>query len=183
MHDRSVARAAKVRGDLLGPLVGRAHRVRPADRIVIVRFGAAELVQSLGQKLRGLQVRKAGQRRHLVEAALQRTFGRSAVVADDQVDQRVVEDAQILERVDQAADVMVGVLQKARIDFHLARENRLHFGGDRVPGGNFGVALRQLGNPAGMTPSSFCRANVSSRSLSQPWSNLPSYLSAHSFGT
>ena len=36
---------------------------------------------------------------------------------------------------------------------------------------------------AGMTPSFFCRAKVSSRSLSQPWSNLPLYLSAHSFGT
>ena len=36
---------------------------------------------------------------------------------------------------------------------------------------------------SGMTPSCFCRANVSSRSLSQPWSNLPLYLSAHSFGT
>ena len=36
---------------------------------------------------------------------------------------------------------------------------------------------------AGMTPSFFCRAKVSSRSLSQPWSNLPLYLSIHSFGT
>ncbi len=37
--------------------------------------------------------------------------------------------------------------------------------------------------PAGTIPSFFCRANVCSRSLSQPWSNLPLYLSAHSFGT
>ena len=36
---------------------------------------------------------------------------------------------------------------------------------------------------AGMTPSSFWRAKVSSRSLSQPWSNLPLYFSIHSFGT
>ena len=35
---------------------------------------------------------------------------------------------------------------------------------------------------SGTTPSFFCRAMVSSRSLSQPWSNLPLYLSAHSFG-
>ena len=33
-----------------------------------------------------------------------------------------------------------------------------------------------------MTPSFFCRAKVSSRSLSQPSSNLPLYLSAQSFG-
>ncbi len=35
----------------------------------------------------------------------------------------------------------------------------------------------------GMTPSAFWRAMVSSRSLSQPWSKLPLYLSAHSLGT
>ena len=96
-------------------------------------------------------MREAGQRRHLVETALQRAFGRGAVVADDQVDQGVLEDAQILERVDQPPDVMVGVLEKAGIDFHLAREHRLHFGGDRVPGRNLGVALGEfaiLGNDA-----------------------------------
>ncbi len=32
----------------------------------------------------------------------------------------------------------------------------------------------------GITPSSFWRANVSSRSLSQPWSNLPLYFADHS---
>ena len=31
--------------------------------------------------------------RHLVEGALERAFGRRAVVADDQIDQGVVEDA------------------------------------------------------------------------------------------
>ena len=36
---------------------------------------------------------------------------------------------------------------------------------------------------AGMTPSSFWRANVSSRSLSQPSSNWPSYFSIQSEGT
>ena len=127
-------------------------------------------------------MRKAGQRRHLVETALQRAFGRGAVVADDQVDQGVLQDAQILERVDQTADVMVRVLQEAGIDLHLAREHRLHFGGDRVPGGDLGMA-RRSSQSSGMTPSAFCRAKVSSRSLSQPWSNLPLYLSAHSFGT
>src|SRR6267154_4162372 len=34
-----------------------------------------------------------------------------------------------------------------------------------------------------MTPNFFWRAKVSSRTLSQPWSNWPLYLSAHSFGT
>ena len=36
---------------------------------------------------------------------------------------------------------------------------------------------------AGITPSSFCRAKVRSRWTSQPSSNCPAYLSAHSFGT
>ncbi len=34
----------------------------------------------------------------------------------------------------------------------------------------------------GMTPSSFWRSKVISRCLSQPWANLPLYLSIHSFG-
>ena len=36
---------------------------------------------------------------------------------------------------------------------------------------------------AGTMPSSFCRAKVSSRSASQPWSYLPSCLAIHSRGT
>jgi hypothetical protein len=35
VDDRAVARAAEVRCDLLGPLVGRVHRVRPADGVVV----------------------------------------------------------------------------------------------------------------------------------------------------
>ena len=33
VHDRPVARSAPVRGDLLRPLIGRVHGVRPADRV------------------------------------------------------------------------------------------------------------------------------------------------------
>jgi hypothetical protein len=35
----------------------------------------------------------------------------------------------------------------------------------------------------GITPSSFCRAKVSSRKASQPWSKRPLYLADHSAGT
>ena len=35
----------------------------------------------------------------------------------------------------------------------------------------------------GITPSAFWRANVSSRSLSQPWSNWPLYFADHSGAT
>ena len=37
--------------------------------------------------------------------------------------------------------------------------------------------------PAGTMPSRIWRARVSSRSLSQPWSNLPLYFAIHSCGT
>ena len=102
VHDRAVARAAPVRRDLLGPLVGRVHRVRPADGIVVVGVRPAEDIDLRRQELGGLERAQAVEDGHLVEAAVRRAFGRRAVVADDQVDQRVVEDLQILERVDRA---------------------------------------------------------------------------------
>ena len=83
--------------------------------------------------------------RHLVERALQRAFGRGAVVADDQVDQRVVEHLQVLERVEQPADVVVGVLHERGVHFHLALEHRLELGIHVVPGRNLLVPRRQHG--------------------------------------
>ena len=91
MDDRAVPRAAPVRRDLLGPLVGRVHRVSPAHRVVVVGVRAAELVDLRLQELGRLERAHAVQRGHLVEAAVGRAFGRGAVVADDQIDQRVVE--------------------------------------------------------------------------------------------
>ena len=46
VHDRAVAGAAPVRGDLLRPLVRRAQRVRPADGVVVVGVRPAELVDA-----------------------------------------------------------------------------------------------------------------------------------------
>ena len=45
MDDHAVARAAKVRGDLLGPLEGRVRRPGPAHRHVRFRLRAADLVE------------------------------------------------------------------------------------------------------------------------------------------
>ena len=101
VDDRAVARAAPVRGDLLRPLVGRVHRVRPADRVVVVRLRRAEVVDALGHELDRLEPERAVQDDQLVEAAVRRALGRGAVVADDHVDQRVVEDLEVFERVDQ----------------------------------------------------------------------------------
>ena len=111
---------------------------------MVVGLGAAELVQSLGEKFSGLQLREAGQRRHLIEAALKRAFRGGAVVADDQVDQGVVENAEVLERVDQEPDMMIGVFEEAGVNFHLARKHRLHRRGDGVPGRDLGMARSEL---------------------------------------
>ena len=145
VHDRAVARAAPVRRDLLGPLVGRVHRVRPAHRVVVVGLRPAELVDLRRQELGRLDAGQAVQRRHLVEAAVGRAFGRGAVVADDVVDQRVVEHLQIRQRVDQPPEVMVGVLEEAGVDLHLAGEDRPHLLRRLVPGRDLGRTRGQLG--------------------------------------
>ena len=123
VHDGAVARPAPVRGHLLGPLIRRVHRPRPAHRVVAVGAFAAELVELGHQEFGCLEVGHAVEVGHLVERALQRALRRSAVIADDDVDQRVVQYR--FERIDQPADVMVGVLQKCCVHLHLAFQRRL----------------------------------------------------------
>src|SRR4051812_40583705 len=88
VDDRAVARATPMRSDLLGPLVRRVHRVRPTDRIVIVGFRPAELVDALVEELRRLERGGAVEIDHLIESAVERPLCRSAIVTDDIVDQR-----------------------------------------------------------------------------------------------
>ena len=79
------------------------------------------------------------------------------------------------------ADLVVGIFAEAGEDFHLVGEEFLLVRAELVPvldGLGLGASLV----PAGTTPSLIWRASVSSRSLSQPWSNLPLYLAIHSFG-
>ena len=144
MHDRAVARAAPVRGHLLRPLIGRVHRVRPADREVVIGRRGAELVDARRHELGRLERGGAVEDEHLVEGSVDRALGGGAVVADDVVDERVLEDAEVLERVDQPADVVVGVLEEAGVDLHLAREHRLELVGHVVPGWDLLVPRRQL---------------------------------------
>ena len=154
VDDGAVARAAPVRGDLLGPLVGRVHGVRPAHGIVVVGIRRAELVDVLYQELGRHQVRnpEAVEGQHLVERALERAFGTGAVVADDVVDQGVVEDLQVRQRIDQPPDVVVGVLEESGVDLHLARQDRFHLGGHLVPGRDLGVAYWSAPPRAGSRP-------------------------------
>src|SRR4029077_9793565 len=46
VHDRFLAGATPVGGDLLGPLIGGVHRPGPPDREVVEGLGSAELVDS-----------------------------------------------------------------------------------------------------------------------------------------
>ena len=57
VHDRPVARAAPMRGNLLGPLVRRIQGMRPAHSVVVVRFRSAQLVQPLLSGTQGSPVR------------------------------------------------------------------------------------------------------------------------------
>ena len=125
VHDRAVAGAAPMRGDLLHPLVGRVHRVRPADREVVEGLRRAELVDARRHELGRLDRGRPVERDHPVERAVRPTLARAAVVAGDVDDQRVVEDLHVLQRVDHTADLVVGVLHVAGVDLHLPRQHRL----------------------------------------------------------
>ena len=145
VHDRPVPGSAPVRGDLLRPLVGRVHRMRPADRVVVVRLGAAELIDMGGHELRSLERRRAIEDEGLVEGPVHRPFGAGSVVADDVVDQRVLEDPEVVEGVHEPPDVVVCVLEEAGVDLHLAGEHGLQLVGHVVPGGNLLMPSSQLG--------------------------------------
>jgi len=97
----------------------------PADRVVIVRLGPAELLVPLHQEFRGLECRQAVEVGHLVVRAVQRPLGRGTVVANDVVDEGIVENVELLQAVEQASDMVVGVLHEPRIDLHLAAQDRL----------------------------------------------------------
>ena len=134
VHDGAVARPAPVGGNLLGPLIRGAHRMRPAHGIVIVGLRPAELVVPLHEEFRRFEGRQAVEIGHFVVGAVQCAFSRCAIVTDDVVDERVVENVELLHAIEQASDVMVGVFQEARIDLHLAAKNGLERLRHVVPG-------------------------------------------------
>src|SRR4051812_47639125 len=85
VYNRAVTRAAPMRCDLFGPLIGSVRGVRPTDRIVFISFRPSEIVDLALQKFALFDSRHAIQHAHLIEAALKRTLRRGAVVADDYV--------------------------------------------------------------------------------------------------
>ena len=110
-------------------------------------------------------------------------FGRGAVVAPDVEDQRVVAVAELVDLIHDAADLHVHVLGEPGVHLHQAALKRLLVLGDRLPGRQRGRAAAVSSAFCGIQPSSLARWKARSRYLSQPSSNLPLYLSAHSFGT
>ena len=134
VDDGAVARAAPVGGDLLGPLVGGVHGVRPAHGVVVVGFRPAEFVDPLREvlgRLEGLQLVEVA---HLVEGPVDPTLGRGAVVTDNVVNERVVEDVQLLQQGHDPANMVIGVFQEARIHLHLPAQHGLERFGHRIPG-------------------------------------------------
>jgi hypothetical protein len=134
-----------MRRHLLGPLIRGVHRVRPAHGVVVVGFGSAKVVDFAHQEFGRLDAAHPVQRRHLIEAAVQRALGGCAVVTEDVVDQRVVKDFEVLQRVEQAADMVVGMLEEPGTALHLAAENGLERLRHVVPRGDFGRPLCEYG--------------------------------------
>src|SRR3954454_1321635 len=92
VHDRAISGPPPVRGDLLCPLIGRIHRMRPADREVVIGLGRSELLDPRCHELRRLQLWGAVEDDVLVEGALDRSLCTGTVVPDDVVDERVLKD-------------------------------------------------------------------------------------------
>ena len=182
VHDHAVPRAAPVRRHLLGPLIGCVHRVRPADGVVIVGFRPAQLVQSRDEEFGRFERFGTVEVDHLVEGAAERALGRCAVVTDDVEHQRIVQQPQLLDRVEQPAHVVVHVLHVPGVHLHLPAQDGLEILRHRVPRGDLRVANGEVAvgrNDAEL----FLAGEGFFSSVSQPWSNCPLYLSAHSLGT
>ena len=149
-----VARAAEMRGEELGPLVGRAPCPRPAGVILVVGQRRSEHVQAAqGVERRDVLLGRGGYavlRQQLADRAVL-ALRRGAVVAPDVEDQRVLAVAERLDLVDQPADLHVDMLGEAGGHFHQAALEGLLILRDAVPGGHGRMARRQLGvggNPA-----------------------------------
>ena len=131
VHDDPVAGAAVVRGDLLGPLVRRVHRQRPADRVDRVRRRVAEAVEPGVHRVH--VVGEAVADEVLGQRALGPALPRRAVVAEQVEHQRVLEDAEAVQRVDEPADVVVRVLGEAGVGLHEPGRHLAGLGVELVP--------------------------------------------------
>ena len=125
-----------MRGDLLGPLEGRIHRVRPADRIMIVGQRAAEVVHD-GEEIIETFRDAVGGHTDFVRQSLQRALAARAVVALDINDHRVIEFAGIGDGLNDPPDVVIAIGQTSSIDFHHVGVELLLVGAQGIPSRNF----------------------------------------------
>jgi len=79
-NDKRIAGATKMRGDLFAPLEPSVHRPRPANREMVVGRRATEFVEML-HDVRGVFCLPV-ESDHLVEHTGQRSFHRSAIIAN-----------------------------------------------------------------------------------------------------
>src|SRR5207249_629105 len=169
--DHRIANTAQVRSHLLAPLKRRVSGPRPRGGIMRIHAWAAPFVEAAVLFDR-LQLLIGGERdavlgRNFVERAGFCPLHARAVIAPYIDDERVICDAHVLDGLDDAAYGIIRVLLIPGIHFHLVGVQLLGRGRDRVPSGN--AAARGVSFAlAGITPSFFWRAKVSSRSLSQP---------------
>ena len=131
VHDQAVARAAVVGGDLLGPLVGRVHRQRPADVVVRVGGRAADVVELLEDA--GGAVGQPVEAQRLVEGALEAALAGGAVVAEHVEHEGVVELTERAQLLHEPADLGVGVLGEGGVDLHQPLGHDPVVVGDLVP--------------------------------------------------
>src|SRR5713226_3148262 len=141
--DHAVASTAEVRGNLLGPLERRVHRMGPTDRVVIERRWATEFIHAAHDFVEIF--RNGVEKGHLVEQALWSAFGARAVISLDVDDKRVVEFALVRKRIDDATHLGVAIAQRGRIDLHHVGCDLLMAGVERIPRGNTRGAFSQLG--------------------------------------
>ena len=142
-----IARAAEVRGDQLGLLVGCAAGPGPAGVIHVVGLGRAEHVEA-AQRIERLDVlldggRNAILREQLADGAVL-PFGGGAVVAPDVKDQRVLAIAEPVNLIHDPADLGIHVFGESGVHLHQPALKRLLVFGNRVPGSQVGRPRRQL---------------------------------------
>ena len=179
--------SAQVGGDLLAPLEravpgpGPGRRVVRGDQLAAPHLQPAVLLDQRELLLGGQ--RDAVLHRELVERAGERAFHAGAVVAVDVDHQRVVQLAHLLDRGDHPAHVPVGVLAVPRVDLHLPRVEGLLVLGQGIPGRERLGCGESAWRRPGPRPAASAARRSPPGSASQPPSNRPLYLAAHSSGT
>ena len=132
-HHHRGAGAAQMRGDLLVPLIGRVHRMRPAVGEVVLEPPAAEVVDVLDHEVFAVVDPIAEGDDLAGHSTTGRILGAGPVIALDVDDQGVVELAEFLDRIDQAPYLMIAVRQRRGVALHLPGTYPFHVRRQVIP--------------------------------------------------